>query len=151
MDAIPMVVIASVIDKNALATQYRTPVSPYELALKFCVERTARFLQENNQLNKLTHIIVECRGAKEDRDLELEFRRICDGQNVVGPMNFLDILFVDKKANSTGLQVADLLVRPIGLAVLRPDQPNRAFAVIEKKFRRKNADKYTGYGFKVFP
>lgn len=147
----PMTVIAAVIHKDQLKAKYTSPANPYELALKFCIERTVRFLQEQGQTDKLTHIIVECRGKQEDRDLELEFRRICDGQNVLGKIDCLDILFVDKKANSTGLQVADLIARPIGLKVLRPDQPNRAYELIETKFRQNNSGVFRGYGFKSFP
>ena len=144
-------VIAAVIHKDRHKAQYAAPAHPYELALKFCMERTAHFLRGQGQLNRLTNIIVECRGAQEDRDLELEFRRICDGQNMVGKIDYMNIMFVDKKANSTGLQLADLFARPIGLKVLRPDQPNRAFEIIEQKFRRSGRGEYRGYGFKVFP
>lgn len=147
----PMTVISAVIHKDQLKAKYNSPANPYELALKFCVERTVHFLNDKGQSDKLTHIIVECRGKQEDRDLELEFRRICDGQNFLGQIDCLDILFVDKKANSTGLQVADLVARPIGLKVLRPDQPNRAYEVIETKFRKNGAGGFKGYGFKSFP
>ena len=41
--------------------------------------------------------------------------------------------FVSKKANSSGLQLADLIARPIGLSILRPGQPNRAFDTIKGK------------------
>ena len=44
-----------------------------------------------------------------------------------------DIVFADKKINSAGLQIADLLVRPIGLHNLRPGQPNRTFEIIAPK------------------
>lgn len=39
----------------------------------------------------------------------------------------------DKKTNSCGLQFADLTARPIGLSVLRPNQPNRAFDILQNK------------------
>jgi hypothetical protein len=66
--------------------------------------------------------------------LELEFRRIIGGQNMLrrSLANF-EIRFVDKRANSAGMQVADLTARPIGLRIIRPEQPNRAFAIIERK------------------
>jgi hypothetical protein len=147
----PMTVIAAVIHKDQLKAKYTDPGNPYELALKFCVERTVRFLEERGQKDALTHIIVECRGEQEDRSLELEFRRICDGKNMLGKIDCLDILFVDKKANSTGLQIADLIARPIGLRILRPDQPNRAYDVIEAKFRQSAQGDHKGFGFKVFP
>lgn len=44
-----------------------------------------------------------------------------------------EIRFVDKKANAIGMQLAGLTARPIGLRVLRPAQPNRAFEIIERK------------------
>jgi hypothetical protein len=59
------------------------------------------------------------RGAKEDKELELEFRRICDGANFFRKPLPFDIIIVDKKTNSEGLQLADLTARPIGLSVLR--------------------------------
>ena len=68
-----------------------------------------------------------------------------------GPMPDLDIVFADKQVNSTGLQIADLIARPIGLKTLRPDQPNRAYEIIEGKFRRSASGKVDGWGLKVFP
>ena len=127
MTATPMTIIAAVIYKDHHKAKYADPMNPYELALRFCIERTVRFLDEHSQTDRRTHLIVECRGKQEDKDLELEFRRICAGKNMTGEINCLDLLFVDKKANSTGLQIADLCARPIGLQILRPDQPNRAY------------------------
>jgi hypothetical protein len=50
-----------------------------------------------------------------------------------GPVQGFEIIFADKKTNSIGLQVADLIARPIGLQTLRPDQPNRAYEIIRPK------------------
>jgi hypothetical protein len=79
------------------------------------------------------HVIVECRGKNEDDDLELEFRRIGDE----APFHFekatFDLVFADKKSNSIGLQLADLMARPLGMSVIKPDQPNRALAIIRSK------------------
>jgi hypothetical protein len=41
--------------------------------------------------------------------------------------------FVDKKSNSTGLQLADLAARPLGLSYMRPEQENRAAKVLQQK------------------
>jgi hypothetical protein len=57
----------------------------------------------------------------------------------------------DKKANSEGLQLADLTARPIGLSALRPEQENRAAAVLEGKYYRDQNGKKLGIGLKVFP
>lgn len=143
--------IAAVIDKERLVRRYAYPDDPYEIALAFCMERLQRFLRDRGQSNRKTHLLVECRGKTEDDKLELEFRRICDGGNRVGEMRNLDIRFVDKKHNSPGLQVADLAAYPVGRHIIKPDQPNRAYEIIEGKLRRGPEGQVRGYGLKVFP
>lgn len=99
---------------------------------------------------------MECRGKKEDIDLELEFRRICDGENALGQELPFSVKFANKQVNSAGLQLSDLVARPIGLHILRPEQPNRAFDVLRSKFYceggRENVGKdYEGLGLKRLP
>jgi Protein of unknown function (DUF3800) len=108
IEGAPSTVVAAVIDKVAHKKKYTEPRDPYEIALVFGMERLFYFLRDLGQLDKTTHLLVECRGAKEDAKLELEFRRICDGNNQAGKMPNFDIRFMDKKHNSTGLQFADL-------------------------------------------
>ena len=90
-------------------------------------------MRSQNQAEVLTHIVVENRGKRED-SVELEFRRVCDGNNHEGVKLPFEIVFADKKTNSAGLQLADLVARPVGLSVLRPGQSNRAFDVLQTKF-----------------
>lgn len=89
---------------------------------------------------------MECRGKREDAELELAFRRLC-WSRVPG----FSIEFVDKKANLAGLQIADLVSTPIGQHVIKPGIQNRAFATIEPKLHRSADGEVTGYGLKVFP
>ena len=63
----------------------------------------------------------------------------------------LEVVFVDKRANLPGLQLADLVARPVGINILRPAQPNRAFAVLESKFYTSATGKRAGWGLKCFP
>ncbi len=143
--------VAVVIDKRKLKDRYTRPAHPYHLALEFGLERIYRLLLSEGQDNALTFIICEARGAREDSELELEFRRIRDGANYFRlPLPF-DLIIADKKTNSEGLQLADLTARPIGLKVLRPQQDNRAAAVLEAKFYRDGAGNKQGTGLKVFP
>jgi hypothetical protein len=121
IDASNFILISCVIDKARLRERNETPSNPYHVALGFCLETLYEFLQEKNQDDKLTHVVVECRGSKEDKDLELEFRRICAGANRLDRALPFDIVVADKKTNSSGLQLADLVARPIGLSILRPD------------------------------
>lgn len=151
IDEAPFTVIAAVIGKVAHKKKYADPRDPYEIALVFCMERLFYLLRDLGQTDRITHLLVECRGAKEDTKLELEFRRICDGSNQAGKMPNFDIRFMDKKHNSTGLQFADLMAQPIARRVITPDQANRAYDIIEKKLRRDGKGNTNGYGLKVFP
>lgn len=150
------ILISCVIDKVALAKKGGVPPNPYHLALGFCLETLDELLVEKSQQDVKTHVVVERRGEKEDNDLELEFRRICDGSNKKGKVLPLDIVFAHKAANSTGLQFADLIARPVGLSVCRPDQPNRAFDGLKPKFfcsggRTNVGVGFEGWGLKVYP
>lgn len=150
------ILISCVIDKAALAKKGGVPLNPYHLALGFCLETLYEFLAEKSEHELRTHVIVERRGDKEDKDLELEFRRICDGSNKKGKILPFEVVFAHKTANSTGLQFADLIARPVGLSVCRRDQPNRAFAGMKAKFYcsggRKNVGVgFEGWGLKIYP
>jgi hypothetical protein len=145
-------VIASVINKARLKGKYADPGNPYEIGLQFCIERLFRFLREKDQTDRLTHCVFERRGKREDAAIELEFRRICAKGNYEGTdINCLDIQFQEKSANSCGLQISDLVARPIGIKELRASQPNRAYDIIEPKFRKSANGQIRGYGLKVFP
>jgi len=135
----PIKLIVSVIDKQRLKKQYTDPFNPYEIAMLFCMERTLAFLCKQNETGKRVFVLFESRGRRENRELKLEFRRICDNKSNWGykrpdfqQLSF-DHIFVDKKSKATGLQLADLVVRPLALRYLRPEQENRALA--EKKIR----------------
>jgi hypothetical protein len=95
--------------------------------------------------------MVEKRGRREDVDLELAFRRVCDGTNTLNQPLPFDLVMIPKTSNSAGLQLTDLMARPVALHHLRPDQPNRAFEIIQTKFRRSPAGQYEGWGLKRLP
>jgi len=142
-------VIAAVIHKIRLAEKYAKPWSPYEIALHFCMETLLARLRQLGQEGRTVHVVFESRGKKEDAELELHFRRITVNQANWGykqpdfrAMEW-EPVFADKKCNSSGLQLADLIARPIGLKVLRPMQENRAFDVMQPKLDHG--------GMKVFP
>jgi hypothetical protein len=156
IDKSNFILISCTIDKVSLRRQLDTDANPYHIALGLCMESLYAFLQEKNQHTKPTHIVVECRGKKEDRDLELEFRRICDGNNRLNHILPFDLIFSDKRAMSSGLQLADLVARPIGMHVSRPDQENRAFEVLKRKFycaggRENLGVDYEGVGMHIYP
>lgn len=139
-------IFAMVIDKPRLKAKYKSPYNPYNIGMQFGMEIIYKHLLYNGQKGKKVNFIFEKRGKKEDDELELEFRRIYDGVSfgwkkfTFNQMDY-DIVFADKKSNSSGLQLADLTARPIGLKHIRPSQANRAFDIIDSKIKRR----------KVFP
>lgn len=149
--AAPITLVAVVIDKVRHKARYTTPEHPYHLALKYGLERVHAFLTGQGQGERTTAVVCEARGAREDKEIELAFRRVCDGDNRSGKPYPLSIVVADKKTNSEGLQLADLLARPVGLHVLRPHQSNRAWNVLATKLYAGRHGVVQGNGLKVFP
>jgi len=144
IEANNFMLIACVVDKRRLRERGE---NPYHLALGFCLETLYELMREKKQDDLPTHVVVECRGKKEDAALELEFLRVCSGENKFGKPLPFEVVFADKKTNSSGLQLADLVARPIGLSVVRPEQANRAFDVLKQKFFCSGGRRNTGVGF----
>lgn len=133
-------IVYTLINKKTLIKKYLSPYNPYEIALLFCMEKLLEYLLQKEQSGKTVNVIFESRGKKEDNELELEFRRICDNKTwgyKSKKYNFSDVnfnmIFSCKASNSSGLQFADLVARPIGLNYLKPEQPNRAYQIIKNK------------------
>lgn len=151
IQAVPMTLVAVVIDKVKHKAKYMKPEHPYHLALKYGLQRVHHFLKMEGQADRRTTVVCEARGTREDKEMELAFLRVCDGENRGRCPYAFDIVIADKRTNSEGLQLADLVARPAGLHVLRPDQPNRAWDVLATKLFRGNHGMVQGNGLKVFP
>ena len=131
-------IFSSVIDKNKLKNKYKYPMNPYHLCMRFGLEKLNIFFTSKKQQGKEIHLVFEKRWKNEDRDLELEFRRICNNESFgYKKIDFSEIkykfLISNKKSNSSGLQLADLTARPIGLKYLRPNQENRSYDFLKGK------------------
>jgi uncharacterized protein DUF3800 len=126
-------VIPIVIDKMSLKKSGMDAPNVYHLAMQYGLETLYTLLRNLGQQDLNTHVIFEARGKAEDLALEVEFRRVCDYQNSEQKILPFEIVIADKKTNSCGLQFADLVARPMGLSVLRPNQPNRAFEILHNK------------------
>ena len=156
MEASNFILIACVVDKTRVGRSEGAVSNPYHIALGICLEALRSFLVEKKQDELQTHVVVECRGKKEDSELELEFRRICDGNNPGNRHLPFDIVFADKKTNLTGLQLADLVARPVGLSCIRPAQVNQAFELLKRKFycdggRERVGSGYENVGLMIYP
>ena len=147
MDVSNFILIACVVDKARMSKSEGASTNPYHIALDICLESLRGFLVEKKQDHLQTHVVVECRGKKEDRELELEFRRICDGNNPGLRQLPFDVVFADKKTNLAGLQLADLVARPVGLNYIRPAQANQAFDMLKRKFYCDGGREHVGSGY----
>jgi hypothetical protein len=150
IEATEMTIVACAIRKDRLVDHFAVPNNPYKIALDFGLKRVAHVLRQREATGTIS-VIIECRGKREDDELELEFRRICTKASYRRQLFTLEPRFVPKSANAPGIQIADLVARPIARYVMKPAQTNRAFAVIEKKLDSNPSGDVVGFGLKVFP
>jgi hypothetical protein len=71
MEASNFILMACVVDKARLNRNDGAGSNPYHIALGICMEVLREFLAEKMQDHLQTHVVVECRGKKEDAELEL--------------------------------------------------------------------------------
>lgn len=147
----PFAIIAVVIRKEDFAKKHPDGRNPYHFAMRLGLERVKKHLRKREPVLRPTHIVFEERGKREDDELELEFRRVCDAENYRSESLPFQMVFAAKKINSSGLQLADLTARPVGRYVMNPVQGNRAFEIIQKKLDRSKSGKIEGYGLKMYP
>lgn len=147
----PFTLVASAIRKERHRDRYREPASPYHVVMGFGLERVFQHLRGLGCRDGVTHVVFERRGKREDEELGEAFQRVRGGANALAAQLPLEMVLADKKSNSAGLQLADLVARPIGRKLLNPAQPNRAYDILEPKFRRSPSGKIRGWGLKVFP
>ena len=145
----PFSLVAVVIDKRELHSS--TADNPYHIALRLGLEELDFQLREAGCSGGTLHVVFEQRGKKEDAELELEFRRLCATPGADGPRHPFGFVLANKRGNSTGLQLADLVARPVGMSVLRPEQANRTWDVLRPKFRSGPNGEVEGAGLRVFP
>lgn len=128
--SIPFWIAATVIDKRLLSGNSNAN-NPYDIALESCLDQAYGFLKDRAQMPYLTHLLVESRGSPEDRDLEATFRTI--SSRAIPSHYPLEIRFVNKQVNSSGLQIADLVAHPIARNAIKQKQPNKAFDILKEK------------------
>ena len=120
MQSIDYKVVAVAVHKNG--HDYKSNL--YDLAVHMGLKRISNLLESENDLNYTT-ITFESRGSKEDLSLLEYFNANSD--------ETFGIDIHRKSAGGLGLQFADLIARPIGIHVLRPEQSNRAWDIIKNK------------------
>ena len=100
----------------------------------------------DNFIKAFSTVTTEARGKTEE-----EFKKMVEQSNLNGIKGMFDFHCVSKKANLPGLQLADLVARPIGVHYLHPEQHNRAWEMLLPKMRTSYDGKLEGYGLKIYP
>ena len=133
------------------------PTHPYLMALDFLMERIVMVLDRQFGGSVGATVIAESRGPKEDAVLALEFARLhLDGTSYISAHWFRQQLqpgmrFEGKQSNSTGLQLADLLVRPCAEKVIDPSCSPERWKAIRTKLAPGNETKHSILGLKIVP
>ena len=123
-------VIAVAINKGKTVNRSILTDDLYELGVKYGLAKIEDFLKSMNDFNYTT-VTFESRAysiesyRQEDDKLYKYFKKTANE-------NFGIEIHI-KSAGGLGLQFADLIARPIGIHVLRPEQQNRAWDIIKGK------------------
>lgn len=154
MEDLQFQVIAVIIDKKRLIWNYSRIVDPYLIAFEFLLERACYEKPRSLDLP----VIVEARGKREDNELRVAFSKIRESEfsfstNIRrrSKLTGLHLVFKSKRDKETGLEMADLVARPIGTNYLNKGQHNRAYQIIQTKFCRSDDGTVIGRGLKIFP
>jgi hypothetical protein len=144
-------VIATAIHKPEFKDRVGTASNPYHVALEFGLERVFLQLQQRGAARQETVLVFESRGKREDRELEAEFDRVMATTKMRGMADSFRFTIANKQANSSGLQLADLVARPIGTHVIHRDQPNRAWERVLERMPKSPSGAVQGWGLKIYP
>ncbi|MGD0985089.1 MAG: DUF3800 domain-containing protein [Acidimicrobiales bacterium] len=132
------------------------PAHAYMMALDFLMERAVLALDDHFGGAKAL-LVAESRGPKENALLQHEFSRLhLEGTSYISAAWFRQqlrpgIQFQSKTDNSTGLQLSDLLARPVGEKVAAPDQDPVRWAVFRDKLCAGQETKNSILGLKIVP
>lgn len=148
-------IVACVIKKNEHLARYGlAAIDPYMLSLRILVER---FVMEVKNRGGGTRgiIIAESRDETLDNELRLAWMELrTSGTGYVSASEvrrYISELYIrDKKKGFAGLQLADLIVSPIGRYVLGKNS-KQDWHIIERKLRRGSNGRYMGYGLVIMP
>lgn len=145
-------VIACAIRKDHHVALYGTnAIDPYLLSLRVLVER---FCQEIGSANDGGIIYAERRGPELDFGLEsawMDVLRTGTPYKRAGEISnrIVDLSLKYKRLNIGGLQLADLVVSPIGRAVLGKET-HEDWEIVRSKFRQ-GPDGHDGFGLVIMP
>lgn len=152
MEELEYEVVACAIRTDQHVAKYgRNAADPYHYSLDVLVER---FVLDIGPVVNGGIIFAEKRRPDLDQELEQAWQRLrARGTSYASRQQIderiIDLSLKDKKLNIAGMQLADLVVSPIGRAIIGK-KTHADWRVVESKFRRRG-DVYHGYGLVVLP
>ena len=153
MATLPYSVIACAVKKTEHLARYElAALDPYLLSLGILVER---FCFEIGNVNDGGAIVAESRNSVLDSSLVAGWRNLqqngtyyLEAETIDNRISELELR--NKSENIAGLQLADLVVSPIGRHVIgKSDKLD--WEIVRQKFRRSYAGRIDGYGLIVLP
>jgi hypothetical protein len=149
-------IVACAISKNDHLGKYGlAALDPYLLSLNVLVERFV-FEVKGCPGSGTGIVVAEARDEKLDNSLRLAWMELRNSGTAYLSASEIrkhlspDLLIRPKIKNIAGLQIADLVVSPIGRRVLGKP-PKQDWEIVRSKFRRSPAGRYLGYGLVVLP
>lgn len=147
--------VACAIRKKLHVARYgMRALDPYHLSLSVLVERFIFAIRHHPNIDQ-GYIVAESRDEILDQKLQLAWMDLrLTGTNYVQGKEIRDRitnLFIrKKKENIPGLQMADLIVSPVGRYVIgKPPRPD--WFTVQGKFRKGPAGQIEGYGLVILP
>lgn len=136
MEKLEYNIVACAIQKEEHYTKYGdSAIDPYLLSLNVIIEKYCLYLRH---LNEKGHVIAEKRDRTLDHELELSWLNLkirgtkhLKGSEIEDSIESLKL--EHKHLNNNGLQIADLIVSPVGRYVLGK-QLKKDFDIIKSKF-----------------
>lgn len=125
-------IVCCVLDKRSLRRNGVADEDLYYLAARNGLEAVSKLLQNHVGKQKIP-VVFESRGKQEDSLLRSEFEANRNSLEQWANSLPYELIIATKKVKSTGLQIADMVARPIAQAWLRPKQSNRAFHTVQAK------------------
>lgn len=161
--ALPFYLVAAVLDHRAFVQQYQgqpvdefLPRDSYLMCFTFVLERIVHLLYHGLG-DQVATVIADQRGAREDALLQREFQRL----KVEGTLFYKEswfryclgphIRFLSRDHDEVGLQIADLLARPVAEKYADPKSSPLRWEVARAKLYWGNEGTRPAYGLKLFP
>lgn len=155
MTDLDYMVVACGIKKDEHLKIYRlAAMDPYMLSLKILVERFVFEINARGGGEKGV-IVAESRDETLDNQLRLSWIDLRTGGTEYVPASEIrkhisELHIKEKSQNIAGLQIADLIVSPVGRHIIGKES-KADWEIIKQKFRRGPRGNYMGFGLVVLP